>query len=335
MDAIEAELFLDRPVSRVRRGHHSRHAAAADSRVQNRILRSHCTMSAADFAPLRAYDGIRLLGPSQGAHCAQTDALFAVCPLCGARSKHTRLRPKFFKFPRGLREHLNNAHDDLPTAERARLLVDAEGGAISDCEAHLRALAASAASASAASSSRKTEADTHTPASTPTPLRVPASATPSAPQMSVQSSLHPCLVAARDGNLDALRAWSIIEVNRVFDRHGSSALHWAAGGGHLNIVRYLIEGDASEASSASDAVLADPCMRAARSRLARDDGKTPLHWAARNGHVAVIEYVGRFRACRTFHPLHPNQNVRSSISIFSILTQIPARSRCADRYSDE
>lgn len=56
------------------------------------------------------------------------------------------------------------------------------------------------------------------------------------------------------------------------DLYDSSALHYAAGQGHLEAVKWLVQRGA-----AVDEVNA--CA------------ETPLHWAAENGHSAVVEYL--------------------------------------------
>ena len=63
------------------------------------------------------------------------------------------------------------------------------------------------------------------------------------------------------------------------DRHGSGALLWAAGGGHLPACRFLVE-----------VAGIDPTTTAQAGRRAYS-GRTALHWAARNGHVDVVEYL--------------------------------------------
>eukprot|EP01097_Dermamoeba_algensis_P010549 TRINITY_DN7867_c0_g1_i1.p1 TRINITY_DN7867_c0_g1~~TRINITY_DN7867_c0_g1_i1.p1 ORF type:complete len:300 (+),score=78.87 TRINITY_DN7867_c0_g1_i1:1386-2285(+) len=98
---------------------------------------------------------------------------------------------------------------------------------------------------------------------------------------SVQKDLDPGLKAAKEGDIVALKAlvesgWSASST----DRHGSNALHWAAGAGHINILSYLIE-----------ELETDPSVRTKRASAARNDGKTPLHWAARNGQLSSIEYL--------------------------------------------
>lgn len=62
------------------------------------------------------------------------------------------------------------------------------------------------------------------------------------------------------------------------DHHGSLLLHWAAGGGHLDLVRYLVEERGCDVNA----------VQVGHRSFA---GRTPLHWAARHGHVAVVDYL--------------------------------------------
>ena len=85
-----------------------------------------------------------------------------------------------------------------------------------------------------------------------------------------RSALPPALAAARDGDLAALRSCG--DVTAV-DRHGSNALMWAAGGGHLDVARWLLE---------AQGVAVD---------AANKDQRTALMWAAKNGRAAVAAYL--------------------------------------------
>lgn len=97
--------------------------------------------------------------------------------------------------------------------------------------------------------------------------------------------LSPAFEAARSGNDSLIRqmfadGWDPHEE----DKHGSNALLWAAGGGHLNVCRFLVEDcgipvepRASDKSSAS------------KNALKRR--RNALHWAARHGHLDVCKYA--------------------------------------------
>ena len=103
---------------------------------------------------------------------------------------------------------------------------------------------------------------------------------------SSKSSLHsPGLVACRDGDLESLQhfiATGLFDAKKDVDHHGSGALLWAAGGGHLSIVRWL-----------RDEGLCDPAADGRKS-----DGRTALHWASRNGHLDVVRYLVEECACQ-------------------------------------
>ena len=87
-------------------------------------------------------------------------------------------------------------------------------------------------------------------------------------------ALHPCLAAARAGDDNALQqlhagGW---DATTCVDRHGSPALLWAAGAGHLSSCELLLALGASPTAAAKD-------------------GRSALHWAARNGHLAVVAWL--------------------------------------------
>ena len=98
----------------------------------------------------------------------------------------------------------------------------------------------------------------------------------------VEALPDPGLEAARRGDVDALRrlvkdeGW---DANAAVDRHGSGALLWAAGLAASTLLSFLVE----EAGT-------DPATTSQAGRRAYA-GRTALHWAARNGHVHVMEYL--------------------------------------------
>ncbi|CAK9084602.1 unnamed protein product [Durusdinium trenchii] len=84
------------------------------------------------------------------------------------------------------------------------------------------------------------------------------------------------LIAARDGDAAALEAqllagWHPFAVGQQ-DHNGSSALDWAAGGGHLDCVKLLLP-------------------LASNVQVCRRDGRSPLHWAARFGRLEMCRFL--------------------------------------------
>ena len=76
------------------------------------------------------------------------------------------------------------------------------------------------------------------------------------------------LDAASRGDLAELRAAAPAEVADAVDKHGCTALHWAAGGGHVPCVHWLV-----------DEVRMDKDAKNAT------NGRSALHYAARNGRL--------------------------------------------------
>ena len=73
-------------------------------------------------------------------------------------------------------------------------------------------------------------------------------------------------------------SYHALDCQNTRDKHGALMVHWAAGGGHLCILQYLLETVQCDATST---------QLGQRAYL----GRTALHWAARNGHDAVVQYL--------------------------------------------
>ena len=109
--------------------------------------------------------------------------------------------------------------------------------------------------------------------------------------VSYKDSLPPFLQAASQGNLNLLQQYimeqendeKVVMINQT-DRHGSTAAHWAAGGGHLECLRWLLE------RSNRDHTITQTGEEPLRKKRRRD-GKTCLHYAARNGHLHCVRYL--------------------------------------------
>jgi len=134
---------------------------------------------------------------------------------------------------------------------------------------------------------------------------------------SYRDSLPPFLAAAANGDLVALQSYindgssdgkgkgsttkeeqkqeHIKGLLSLRDRNGSTAEHWAAGGGHLDCLSYLLElrdGIASSSSATQQEHKDTTSTNNNNKKIRRRrDGKTSLHYAARNGHNHIIDYL--------------------------------------------
>ena len=134
---------------------------------------------------------------------------------------------------------------------------------------------------------------------------------------SYRESLPPFLAAAADGDIDDLvkcindhdkksnmntpenKVGHIKSLISCLDRNGSSAEHWASGGGHVECLKYLLE--LSDMVKDSEQQTNNEDVRSSKSDKStssdgkkirrRRDGKTSLHYAARNGHISCIDLI--------------------------------------------
>ena len=98
--------------------------------------------------------------------------------------------------------------------------------------------------------------------------------------------LSPAFEAARAGDEASLRemhsqGWDALEE----DRHGSTALLWAAGGGHLAVCKFLVE----ECGVPVDSAGTGASSSSTASKHALKRRRSALHWAARHGHLEVCK----------------------------------------------
>lgn len=136
-----------------------------------------------------------------------------------------------------------------------------------------------------------------------------------------KESLPPFLFAASEGNLDFLKETiqhcinknkdindkfnmnkEIMKIIEERDRNHSIAEHWAAGGGHLDCLKYIF--------AVRDQYLADQLIISSQAKTKRKrDGKTCLHFAARNGHDHVIDFLLRNHKPDNDYPMKQNYEV--------------------------
>jgi ankyrin repeat protein len=101
--------------------------------------------------------------------------------------------------------------------------------------------------------------------------------------------LHPFIAASQNDDIAALRQFdtdaftSSDSAELIVDRHGSNALHYAAGyGASLEVLDFLID----------ECKIPLDCTTKIVKHQA--SSRTPLHWAARNGHLGTCKYlIGR------------------------------------------
>ena len=117
-----------------------------------------------------------------------------------------------------------------------------------------------------------------------------------------RDSLPPFIKAAADGNLTLLQhmvkeAESKYETGKdpirqlleAKDRNSSCAEDWAAGNGHLDCLKYLMKIYSLHLSSSSAATSISMSNKTTSKR--KRDGKSSLHYASRNGHLHVIQFL--------------------------------------------
>ncbi len=92
--------------------------------------------------------------------------------------------------------------------------------------------------------------------------------------------------SSKEGNLFELQGFSNSVIRSARCRAGCSVLHWAAGSNHLNIVHYLLLPTNNEDAEENECRIFTNVDLQVNSKLAK--GRTPLHYACRNGHLEVV-----------------------------------------------
>lgn len=112
-------------------------------------------------------------------------------------------------------------------------------------------------------------------------------------------SLGPGLDACRAGDLATLRALVLDSTDPwdptapgSRDKHGASGMLWAAGGGHLECCRFLRDECGLDPNPDSERAGGGDGGGGAVQHARRGyNGRTALHYAARNGHVEVLRWL--------------------------------------------
>mmetsp|Transcript_89 Transcript_89/g.124 ORF Transcript_89/g.124 Transcript_89/m.124 type:complete len:454 (+) Transcript_89:107-1468(+) len=112
------------------------------------------------------------------------------------------------------------------------------------------------------------------------------------PSKSYRESLPPFIQAAANGKREILKgmieeaeqAGKLSELLSTCDRNGSTSEHWASGGGHLDCLILLL-------TSQDKNHLSNKISKVSRKKSRRRDGKTCLHYAARNGQLSCVKYL--------------------------------------------
>lgn len=112
---------------------------------------------------------------------------------------------------------------------------------------------------------------------------------------SYRDSLPPFILAAANGDLATLKKLFNSAENKrtlleALDRNGSTAEHWAAGGGHTDCLLYLIIKSKNNELVLSSEEKQKIIMKRPKLKKRRD-GKTPFHYAARNGKIECLELL--------------------------------------------
>lgn len=108
--------------------------------------------------------------------------------------------------------------------------------------------------------------------------------------------------ACRCGDLESLKnAIDFDHFNPLtaLDNKGASCMLWAAGGGHLDLCRYLCDviglNPNPDSNSSCDSG-GDSSIAVQKGRRGYN-GRTALHYAARNGHVHVVRWLVEEKGC--------------------------------------
>eukprot|EP00546_Thalassionema_frauenfeldii_P005588 CAMPEP_0178925664 /NCGR_PEP_ID=MMETSP0786-20121207/18049_1 /TAXON_ID=186022 /ORGANISM="Thalassionema frauenfeldii, Strain CCMP 1798" /LENGTH=414 /DNA_ID=CAMNT_0020600593 /DNA_START=98 /DNA_END=1339 /DNA_ORIENTATION=+ len=121
------------------------------------------------------------------------------------------------------------------------------------------------------------------------------------PSKSYRESLPPFLQAAANGEIETLKSMmteaeqtgKLSELLSTCDRNGSISEHWASGGGHLECLKLLLhkQDEFNREENNVSCSPSDKISKVAKKKSRRRDGKTCLHYAARNGQLACVTYL--------------------------------------------